>query len=195
VVAADFGYQPAKTERSAAGGLCVTRSGSCELVEIVVTRSEFTQPEIYAAMAVAGIPDPTADRTYKFTQTAWGRVFLAGLGVQFSAIYVCFNASGNVIESGRLDEEQHYCAALALAKQHAKSAGFQQLALMSAEVHAVNELLNGGSKAADIATSPAFFFLEVPTEAGAKRARQEITEYMAALQKENLLKKPWWRFW
>jgi hypothetical protein len=92
-----------------------------KLVEIVVARREFSQDEIYAAMAAAGIPDPTADRALKFTQTAWGRAFLADLGVGFSPEYLCFNASGDVIESGQLDEEPHYSAASALERSEKMS--------------------------------------------------------------------------
>src|SRR5262249_22133974 len=99
------------------------------------------------------------------------------------------------IESGQLDDEPHYAAAWALAPQHARSAGFQRLALMSADVHAINELLNKGSNAKDLVTSPAFLFLEAPTEAGMVKARQVMAEHMAALQKAHPVRKPWWRFW
>jgi hypothetical protein len=166
-----------------------------KLAEIAVARSEFSEDDIYAALAAAGLPDPMADRAYKFTQTAWGRSFLAGLGVQFSPEYVCFNASGEEIESGRLDDEPFYAAACALAKQYAKSTGFQRLALMSADVRAINELLNKGSKAKDLVTSPAILFLEAPTVAGMEKARLRIAQHMAALPKANSRKKPWWRFW
>ena len=40
--------------------------------EIVATRAEFTEQEIYAAMAAAGIPDPIADR--KLARYDGGRV-------------------------------------------------------------------------------------------------------------------------
>jgi len=67
--------------------------------------------------------------------------------------------------------------------------------VFSADVHAINELLNRGSKAKDLVTSPAFLFLEAPTETGMQRARQVIAEHMAALQKAHPVRKPWWRFW
>ena len=166
-----------------------------KLVEIVVSKRDFSEDDIYAAMTAAGIPDPIADRVFMFTQIASGRTLLAGLGVRFSPEYFCFNAAGDVVESGQLDEEPYYSAATVLAKQHFRSPGFQQLALMSANVHAINEMLNKGSKATDLITSPAFLFLEAPTEAGMMNARQRITEHMVALQKANPVKKPWWRFW
>jgi hypothetical protein len=166
-----------------------------KLATIVTERREFSEDDIYAAMSSAGIPDGEADRAFKFTQTAWGRAFLAGLGVRFAPEYLCFNGSGEVIESGQLDDEAHYAAAWKLASQYQSSAGFQRLALMSADVHAINDLLNRGSKAKDLVTSPAFLFLEAPTETGMQRARQVIAEHMAALQKAHPVQKPWWRFW
>ncbi len=155
-----------------------------QLAEIVVARRAFSEDDVYAAMADAGIPTDVADRAYKFTQTAWGRAFLAPLGVRFSPDYVCFNASGDIIESGRLEDEPYFIAARALAKQHARSEGFQQLALMSADAHAINTALNKGSKAEDLVTAPVFLFLEAPTEAGMDKARRVIAQHTAAIKKQ-----------
>jgi len=166
-----------------------------KLADIVAERREFSEDEIYSAMSSAGLPNEIADRAFKFTQTAWGRAFLARLGVRFSPEYLCFNSAGEVIETGQLEGEPHYAAAMYLVPRYSSSAGFQRLALMSADVHAVNELLNKGSKAKDLVTSPAFLFLEAPTESGMVKARQVIAKHMTKLQKENPLRKPWWRFW
>lgn len=162
-----------------------------KLAAIVTERREFSEDDIYSAMSSAGIPDGTVVRAFKFTQIAWGRAFLAGIGVQFSPEYLCFNASGDVIESGRLENEPHYAAAWALVPQHVRSAGFQRLALMSAEVHVINDALNSGSNPKDLITLPPSLFLEAPTETGMAKARQVI----ATLQKAQPVRKPWWRLW
>jgi len=166
-----------------------------KLAAIVAEKREFSEDEIYSAMSSESIPSAVADRAFKFTQIAWGRALLDGIGVQFSPEYFCFNASGEVTESGRLEEEPYYFAALALVPQNIKSAGFQRLALMSADVHAVNQLLNKGSDPKNIITTPAYLFLEAPTEVGIKKAEQVIAEYMASLKKVRPVQKPWWRFW
>ena len=67
--------------------------------------------------------------------------------------------------------------------------GFKLLALMAAEVHGVNELLNKGSKPENITTSPAALFMEPPTPAGMERVRQHLS------QGAGRPKKSWWRFW
>jgi hypothetical protein len=174
------------------------------LAEIIAGRGEFTEDDLYAAMAEAGLPDPVADRAFKFTQTAWGRVFLGGLGVQFSPNYLCFNGAGDVIESGRLSEQPYFVAAMDLVPRYARSPGFQRLALMSADVNAVNDLLHAGSKPENLVMSPAAFFLEAATPAGLAKAQQLLADRArssgkassrASPKAEAPAAKPWWRFW
>ena len=184
------------------GGPVTPEDAVTRLAEIVAARQEFTEDEVYAALADAGVADAFADRAYKFTQTAWGRAFLAGLGVQFSPEYVCFNASGEVIESGRLADEPCFAAASRLAQRYAGTPGFKRLALTSADADVINNALHEGSKPEDLVTAPAFLFLEAPTPAGMENARRVIAQYTAALQgpaapatRESAPAKPWWRFW
>jgi hypothetical protein len=172
------------------------------LAEIIATRADFTEDDLYAAMADAGIPDPVADRAYKFTQNAWGRVFLDGVGVQFGTDYLCFNRAGDVIESGQLADQPYFAAAMRLAPQYARSPGFPKLALMSADVNAVNNALHGGSKPENLVMGPAAFFMEAPTPAGMNKARQLLSQRASASKRSSsgstrqaADKKPWWRFW
>jgi len=60
---------------------------------------------------------------------------------------------------------------------------------MAAEVHAVNELLNKGSKPENLVTATPALFMEAPTPEGMERARQHL------LRGLDQPKKPWWRFW
>jgi hypothetical protein len=172
------------------------------LAEIIAARDEFTEDDLYAALAEAGLPDAVADRAYKFTQTAWGRVFLDGLGIQFGADYLCFNGAGDVIESGRLDDEPYFAAAVRLAPEYARTLGFQRFVLMSADVNAVNGALHAGSKPENLVMGPAAFFMEAPTPAGLARARQLLADRASAGKRggagstpQAAAKKPWWRFW
>jgi len=184
------------------GGPVSPESAVSWLADIVAARPDFTEDEVYSALAEAGVPDSLADRAYKLTQVAWGRVFLKDLGVQFSPEYVCFNASGKVVESGRMDDEPCFAAASRLARRYASTPGFRRLVLMSADVNAVNNALQKGSKPEDLVMAPAFLFLESPTAAGMENARQVIAQYMVALsgssssaKRESAPAKPWWRFW
>jgi len=159
------------------------------LVEILETRSEFTQDEVYQAMVDAGVPESVADRAFKFTQIAWGRVFLDGMGIKFSQDYLCFNGAGEVLESGQLADEPYFIAAMAAAKRLPPPAGLPRLALMSSVLRAVNDALNAGSKPEDLVTGPAALFMEPATPQGMKRAARMLSERVGAH------KKPWWRFW
>jgi len=159
------------------------------LAEIISPRVEFTEDDVYAAMAAAGVPPSVADRAYKFTQIAWGRALLAGIGINFSPEYTCFNGAGQVIETGSLAEQPYFAAAASSAHVYAGTPGFERLALMAAEVHAVNELLNKGSKPENLATTAPALFMEPPTLAGMERARQHLSRELGRR------KKPWWRFW
>lgn len=171
------------------------------LVELVAARGTFSEDDIYAAMADAGIPDPVADRAYKFTQTAWGRAFLDGLGVHFGSEYLCFDAAGGVIESGELAAQPYYAAAVGLVRKYAGSPGFQSFALMSADVSTVNNALNAGARPENLVMGPAAFFLEPPTPGGMEKARQLLSERASASRRSvarpasPATKKPWWQFW
>lgn len=164
-------------------GSCTTpQAAVTRLVDAIAARPEFTEDEVYAAMANAGIPEPVADRAYKFTQVAWGRVLLDGLGINFAPDYLCFNGAGDVIESGQLSEEPYFAAAMAAAKQHPPPAGLPRMALKSADVSAVNSALHAGSKPENLVMSPAALFLEAATPAGIEKARQTLSQHVGCVQ-------------
>jgi hypothetical protein len=164
-----------------------------QLAALVVDNTEFSTDDIYEAMGKAGVPDDVADRAYKFTQIAWARVLLGGLGLKFPSDYFCLNASGDIVESGRLEEQPFFVAATHVATEHARSKGFARFASMSADVLAVNDALHAGSKPENLVLAPPAIFLEAPTSAGMEKARQEIARRLAASR--GAAPKPWWRFW
>jgi hypothetical protein len=168
------------------------------LASIVGARKEFSADDIYAAMATDGIPEAVADRAYKFTQIAWGQAFLANLGVRFAPNYFCFNSAGEVTESGLLNEEPFFCAALQVAKQP-RSPGFARFAAMSADVSAVNAALHAGSRPENLVTDPPAIFLEAPTPDGISKARRFLAAWRGSQNRVPLESsspnKPWWRLW
>jgi hypothetical protein len=131
-------------------------------------------------MAEAGVPERVADRAYKFTQIAWGRIFLDSLGVQFAKDYVCFNAAGDVIEAGQLADQPYFIAAMAAASGHPRPAGLARFAAMSADVSSINSALRNGSKPHDLVTAPPVLFMEPPTAAGMDKARRLLSQRLSA---------------
>jgi hypothetical protein len=173
------------------------------LVEILAKGGALTEDALYAALSTAGAPDPVADRAYKFTQIAWGRVLLEDLGIKLAPDYTCFNRSGEVIEAGLLAEQPYFVAAAAAAKRHPPPAGLPRFALMSSEVAAINQALSAGAKPEDLATEPPALFMEPPTPEGIAKAQQHIARQLSA-QRASAggprtqvapTRKPWWRFW
>jgi hypothetical protein len=149
------------------------------LTDIIDSEGEFTEDGVYSAMAQAGIPEAVADRAFKFTQIAFGRVFLDGMGIKFPVDYLCFNAAGDVIESGLLAEQPYFVAAMTIARSRPPR-GLPRLALMSSEVNAVNRALKAGSKTENLVAGPPAMFLEPPTPVGVDKARQVLRDRLAA---------------
>ena len=150
------------------------------LVQILEARAQLNEDDIYDALTAAGVPGPVADRAYKFTQIAWGRLLLDGLGIHFDPEHLCFDRNGAVIESGQLAEQPYFVAALAAARKQPPPASLPRFALMSADVTVVNNALNAGSKPEDLVTGPAALFMEAPTSEGIAKARQLLRQRASA---------------
>lgn len=166
------------------------------LVSLIPSAEEPSIEEIYTAMNRSGLGVDDADRAFKFTQIAFGRHFLDGMGIRFPAEYYWLDAGGSVIDSGLLDEEPHYAAAAALAPSVTQTAAFMRLALTSADVQTVNELLKKGSKPQDIVAAPPLLFRDSPSPQGLQKA----DELLASLLRRQTSppvgrKKAWWQFW
>ena len=123
-------------------------------------------------------------------------------GVRFTPEYICFDASGEIVESGLLADEPCFVAASRLAKSYAKYGGFMQLAIMGPEFNAVNDVLLAGAEPKNLVYAPIYVYLEEPTPAGDENARRVIDQNAAALlgpaaraRKPAVAGNPWWRFW
>jgi hypothetical protein len=164
------------------GGEVSPQTAVAWLADIVAGWGDFTEDDVYTALAEAGVPIALADRAYKFTQTAWGRELLAGLGISFAPTYLCLNGAGEVVESGLLADEPCFATAVGLARKYRGAPGFLRLAVMSADVNTVNNALHAGSKPENLVTAPACLFLEAPTAQGMENARKALAEHLAALR-------------
>ena len=174
------------------------------LVDILVANPDFSEESIYEAMAHVGISDALAHRTYMFTQTAWGRLSLKDMGITFSPDYLCLDAEGNIVESGRLADDPSYTTARQLAPHYLDAKGYQNLVLSSADFRAVNQALWDGTKLPYLLVGPACLFIESPTEVGMQKAQKIITQHLQANWKltptdekplATKTAKPWWQFW
>lgn len=155
-----------------------------------------SEDAIYDGLDRAGVPAEEADRVYKFAQVACGRRFLETAGVVFPDEYFCFGRSGEIMESGQLQDEPYFGASQRdLTPERIGGDAFSSFALMSAEVNAINNALHAGSKPKDLVATPVFLFLEEPTEAGLAKAQHLMSKELARIQAQNQPRKPWWKLW
>ena len=124
------------------------------------------------------------------------------MGITFSPDYYYFDSAGNVTESGRVAEEPYFLAATQAGTDSGFTKGFQRLALASADVNAVNDMMNKGVSAEGLFMSPSFLFADTPTNAGMAKAQRFISQQTAALQTKSRVDTaaekpvpPKWQFW
>ncbi|MCP4138433.1 MAG: hypothetical protein GY754_46175 [bacterium] len=144
-----------------------------------------TEDDVYDSLEAAGIDPVKIDRLIKFTQLAWGRIFLKDKGILFIDQYYGFGANGDIIESGKLSEETYFAYATKNVDTYMGSAAFKLLALTSAEVHSANKAMNKGKKAKDLLPVEAFMFLEDPDTKGMRKAREFMKKQMELLQTQK----------
>ena len=163
--------------------------------------ADLAESIIYNKINELGIPHSTADLAYKFTQIAWGRVFLDDMGVEFPSDYFCFNGAGNVVEHGVLIDNPFFKVAIRLAKECPKSHFSPIFAVMSADVQVVNDALNAGASPKDLVLFPPCLFIESLTSEGFQKAQKYISLKMSykhlkkvPAESTAIKKKPWWKF-
>lgn len=168
--------------------------------EALAERPDSDEDEWTAALAEAGVPAALARRACLFTQVAWGRALIDGMGMRFSPDYVGFDAAGRVAESGRLAEDPCFAEAVRIAEGYAASPGFMRLAAESADVKMAYQAHQDGADPKNLTTGTLFLFLEPPTEAGLKAATRVIGEYAGAAPSgrdggTSAGARPWWQSW
>ena len=120
-----------------------------------------------------------ANRAFNFIQIACGRIFLDGMGIRFSDLYICLDAKGEIVETGRIQDEPYFVAAMSQVQPQSLGRDrFMLLALSAADVHAVDDMLQKGSRAENLVMSSAFVFLETSTEAGLRNAERIVSQEM-----------------
>jgi hypothetical protein len=164
------------------------------LAEIVLANLNVSEDELYDALIGRGLTDEAVFRAYNFTQIAWGRIYLDGLRIRFSDEYYFFSADGAVAEQGRLADNVYFAAALQVAPQYMHTPAFERIALTSADIDAVNNILKMGSHPENLVMSPAYIFIDTPTSEGMCRAQVFMDQRGAEIQ-ARFKKKPWWMFW
>ncbi len=161
------------------------------LADIFDSLPAISEDAAYERMHAVGIPDRDADRAYKFTQIACARLLLEGIVGRFHDKYFWLNASGDTVESGRIQDEPFFAAAATLLRTR-RCLWAANLGAMSADVAAINDLLKRGSKPGNLETGPPVLFLEMPTVEGMRKADQLTAPGLGTRTRPT---RAWWQFW
>ena len=151
-------------------------------------------------MMKAGQPEALVDRVDHFLTLALGRAIITGdMPIQHAVTYHRVLPSGEMLCDIPLMSEPAFARGKALAGELARSQleVVKQLALCSAEVNAINNLLNAGGKLENCQASP-FIVPDLGTTNEAferalqMRAKQHSHPRTSKAPKTTT---PWWKFW
>lgn len=110
--------------------------------------------EVYDALVATGVKPQIAARVIEFLPMVYCRLILTSKGVKFANSFRRRLSDGGVSASKLLSSEPLWEACVAFANMEAKSGVSGKdlwiIAARSAEFHAVNQMLNGGSKLKDL---------------------------------------------
>lgn len=143
----------------------------------------------------AGYPANIVDRVDHFLTLALGRALItSSLPFQPNEYYHRVLPSGELRRDNRLLHEPAYARGLMLADELARGPyldAVKNLALYSAEVHAVNSLLNAGSRLEDCRSAP---FLIPDFDTSGETFTRAVREALQPAP-EPPKKAPWWKLW
>lgn len=148
-------------------------------------------------LAEGGIDRKTAEDIHAFLPIAFGRLLLDRMKVVYPDEYVLINRDGGFRKDLPLWDEPVYRRAMLLAPGFAFSQrygeAFKYVALCSAEIDAVNNALNAGSKPEDLVLG-----MPLVVEPGTDRQTFEKAFrviYAEERARHKKATKKWWQFW
>jgi hypothetical protein len=137
-------------------------------VPVFHTHKNSTWKTLGEALQEADISPAIANRLLEFMPLAFARVFLDGLGIEFSDYYIRFDSKTNRKVSKKLVDEPAYSESLAVAStlMAEQKAGddFISVVSRSSEFVAMNKALNDGSRPEDLVSSPPVLLWNEETE-------------------------------
>ncbi|MGE3242039.1 MAG: hypothetical protein AB7G28_06940 [Pirellulales bacterium] len=154
----------------------------------------YNDADLIATLVAQGVDTSTAERTVRFVPVAFGRFFLDGMGISFDNRFFRYDCDGDVVESGRLQDEDVYAAATELAPILAGTRAFERIVFSSSEVRAVNDALKQGSKAGHLVTLPIAVCESTPTREGMVRIQEHLHSQLRN-ERSFVSRKPWWKVW
>lgn len=156
-----------------------------QAVAIIRKSPNVSDDGIYRALVAAGFDQRLAARLVEFLPAAYCRVLLEQGGPRFSDTFQRRRRDGTISPPKAYASEPVWTAALEFARREVEKGISREdklnVAGRSGEFHAINDLMNGGSKLENIVLTPAVF--QWPEQG----PDEEDTGSESA--------KPWWKLW
>jgi len=139
----------------------IVKDSIAKAVALMRRSPSCTDLEIWRKLVAGGLDASVSARLVEFLPMAYCRVMLERSGAKFSASFQRSMANGQITPEQPLSSEPVWNAVLAFAKAETDRGISEEdlvtLAARSAEFHAANQLLNGGSKLKAITFTPVVF--------------------------------------
>ena len=168
-----------------------------EIIDVIVEvagKVRADEKSIIVELRKAGLNSEEAILAFNFTKIAWGRGFLGGMNITFTNNYYCFDAKGEICDSGHLGDQPVFVHAFEVVRQHNESHAFNLMAQLSSEVKSINEKTRAGLETENLTTSPACICMtDMPEYRKVQLQRSIEREHQG--KKYNKSDKPWWKFW
>ena len=147
-------------------------------LEFVADNAAFKEHAVEYLQSI-GTERTTAENVALLTPVAFGRTSRGVSSVHGANKYVFFNADGEVVRSGRLDENDAFRIALDNLSEYCEHAGFEILRKTSPEIEIVELTTGAGVDPKNVTIGPLSLWLAPPTAAG----REVAKSYMRTLSK------------
>lgn len=169
-------------------------------VELFRKHQDLEELDLLKILVDNGIPIDISRRLIEFMPTAYGRVFLGNSDVNFTEYYERIDVESGkakVIEKRKLTDNPIYVEAFKFAQEEVNydydKDDFWAIAGRSAEMQAINNLLNQGSNLEDITFTP----LGLTWEDDSQSDFYKIGKYSIVdeVVEDSEVKKSWWQIW
>ena len=129
-------------------------AGVKRYVELLGKTSDLDHEDLMPSMSSSGVTPAQAWQILGLVPTVVARTIMSDLGISFSHQYTVLNSRGQTASAGLFDKHPVVVATQSVLPEVMASPAAQSIALRSAELAAVNELLNSGSDPKDLMTAP-----------------------------------------
>jgi hypothetical protein len=161
--------------------------GGVDLSQAISLMSRQSDDEVLEKLLAQGMPRPQAEKMIALIPLAFGRLLLQSMKVGLANTAILQNPATGKSREIRLDQDPTFIEASRIALEaqihgHLSQEQSRNLMLRGAEVDAVNQAMDAGSKPEDLDLSPPIIF-------------SSDESFEPSSLPDAARGKPWWKFW